>query len=189
MAPMSDAFRSARALVDGYADVVDGVLGATGGTAARSRGARPPPAALKSAIRTVVKAYARATWDVRVPGTHPDGESFEDILGWLDASGREFLSQNQSLRRYVELELLLAFENGAAVPTKTQLQDAVQTAVRKRVADRMVRAIRDVPVKTLLAATVAKKRALGYVNPALPGYATGATHAAVAERLTVRVKL
>jgi hypothetical protein len=185
MAPMSDAFRSAREIVDGYADMVEGVLSGTS-----RRGAKPQsPAALRTAILKVVDAWARAGFEISVPGTHASGISYNDLLGILYAQGREFIEQNASLQRHLRTELGIAFGGATAMPTRAQLENAHAAAVRKRVSDRILRAVRDVRVKALLAATVEKKRAHGAVNPALPGYDTGELQRAVAAKLQTRVKL
>jgi hypothetical protein len=189
--PMSDAFRDARERVAAYENLISQVQSAISSRPAPAAptAGRVAPRDQRAANRAAVLAWARAPWAITVPGTHSSGIGYDELLAILYAQGRPFIEQNAALRRYVEIELLTAFESRPSVPTRAQLQAAIEAAVRQRFSDRILRGVRDVRVKALLAATVAKKRARGAINPALPGYDTGELQRRVAEATRVRVAL
>jgi hypothetical protein len=152
---------------------------------AASTRAKPRAAATPKQVAAGVVAFSRAfAWTLHVPGTHDSGPTFDEILGWLEASGRPFLKDNKGLRSYVRTELLAFAERLRRAPTGLELRDAAAKLIPIYVAKRLENKLQDVRIKRNAASTLRRKMRL--YGESRPGIASGETLAAVAEsRATV----
>jgi len=111
MAELRDVFRDAQALVEG--------LAASGGPSAQ---ARPPT---QSAIDAAISAFTRTwRWRVSVPGTHPSGITYDQLLIYLEGAGFDFLAETVQLRQAVNRDLRVAFRGARSIPDTPTLRRA-----------------------------------------------------------------
>lgn len=81
---------------------------------ARARAAAGRPAVEpQQATLTLAARFAESlSYEVHVPGRHYSGETNQQILEWLEASGRPFTTDTPELRAYVRERLVDVFSRG-----------------------------------------------------------------------------
>jgi hypothetical protein len=147
--------------------------------------AKPRAAATPKQAQAAVVAFSKAfAWSLHVPGTHASGPTFDELLGYLEASGRPFLKDTKALRAYVRTELLAFVERLRRAPTELELRDAAAKLVPIFVAKRLENKVHDVRIKRNEQRYLRRKLRLH--GESRPGIATGQTLAALVEaRATV----
>jgi hypothetical protein len=133
-------------------------------------------AQIRGAMRAAIEGFAKIDFAVSVPGTHSSGPSYNELLGYLADDNRNFTAVTKQLRDFVKARLSQEFLNASETPLRIDLEGIRREAVVEFLQARMLRKVRDVSIRALLADTIKQKRRLGYSNPALPGYATGELH-------------
>lgn len=142
----------------------------------------------RGAITRWVRDRFRASrWSLHVPGEHPSGPSYDDLIGYLKESGRDFLAESTALDRFVLAELQLRFESIGRMPTVAEFNEAMGLAVLTWVTRRFEGKVRDFPRRGLTLAYARRKKALGYGDRPI-GVATGALSLRLVEYGVVRVR-
>lgn len=157
--------------------------------------AAPParkPGTVRPTSRGEITRWIRArfnasAWRLVVPGQHSSGPSYDDLLDYLEASGRDFRAESSALNRFVLAELQLKFEALGRIPTVAEFNEAMGLAVLGWIVRRFEGKVRDFPRRGLsLTYARAKKRA-GYGDRPI-GVRTGNLALRVAEFGEVRVR-
>jgi len=114
-------------------------------------GSAAPRARAAAAVanpRPALKAFAqRLTFSLRVPGAHPDGLAYDELLGILAAQGRDFAADSAKLRTHVANALVEQFGDDRRPPGVTQLRQIAAAAILEWVLLRLESQLRDVPIK------------------------------------------
>lgn len=101
-----------------------------------------------SVVADRTRAFAQQlSWSLHVPGQHAGGVSYDELLGYLAAQGRDFLADSRSLRAHVKLRLQARFEGYQRAPNATELKREAAAAILEWVLARFDRKVRDVPIK------------------------------------------
>lgn len=143
---------------------------ADGATTARAASPRD----VQSAVRRIASALR---FEVRVPGTHYSGLTYEHLLQILDDQGRPFLDNTRSLRAHVGLVLGLAFEGARQVPTVRELERVASAALLDWIVRRRFGGDSDVRMRALTPRYREAKGKAGFTGPL--GVRTGALRDAV----------
>lgn len=106
--------------------------------------ARVTPAQVHSRVVDFSKSLS---WTLAVSGQHNSGPTYEDLLEWLAASGRDFRKDNRPLRAHVKGVLLLEFGERATMPTLARLRDVTATAILEWIVGRMENTVNDIRIK------------------------------------------
>lgn len=135
----------------------------------------------KAKVFERLKTFARnMRWSLHVPGDHSKSDvSYDELLGYLAAQGRDFTQDTKSLRAYVTQELLAAFDDFRRMPTRYEIANVVRLSVVAWIVKRMEREVRDVRIKANEANYAFWKRKHGLDSRA--GIATGELLEAVKE--------
>lgn len=137
--------------------------------------------------RPALKTFAqRLTFSLRVPGAHPTGLAYDELLGILERQGRDFAADSKRLREHVAYALVEQFGDDRRPPGVTQLRQIAAAAILEWVLTRLEMGNRDVPIKPNDPAYRAwKKRNTAY---SAVGMRTGALRNALRDkgRVTVR---
>lgn len=172
MAELGRVFEQAREVVARIASRAHG----TGHGPASVAPPKPPTAAeLAAHIDTFTRTWR---WRVRVPGTHPDGLAYDELLAHLGARGFDFLAETVQLRLYVAKHLRAEFRGAAALPSRAAMQRVAAPRMLEHIERRFTRGGHDVSFPRLAAKTLAAKARKG--RGGYPtGVNTGATRAAL----------
>lgn len=145
------------------------------------------PTARGEITRWVRERVRVSTWRLFVPGQHSSGPSYDDLLGYLEAGGRDFRAESSALNRFVLAEMQSTFEALGRIPTVAEFNEAMGLAVLSWIVKRFEGKVRDFPRRRLsLEYARAKKRA-GYGDRPV-GVRTGNLALRVAEFGQVRVR-
>lgn len=141
--------------------------------------------AARSATRGEIVRFLRdATRGIeigmRVPGKHPSGPSYEELLGYLDDGGRDFLAVTSAARKHILAVATVAFENGRRVPTVREVRDVIRDAFKEWVLKRFAGKVRDQHLRALTIPYARRKAADGYGGEPI-GTRTGALRDRVEE--------
>ncbi len=171
MAELRDVFRDAQAVVD--------AVSAAGATA---RPARPPTqAAIDATIATFTRTWR---WRVQVPGTHPSGVTFEQLLTYLEGAGFDFLTETVQLRQAVGRALRGVFRGAPAIPTRSQMQGAAEAPLLEHLERRFEKGNGDVSMPRLQPSTLRAKARKGRAGYPI-GVNTGALRAQFSRAATI----
>lgn len=143
---------------------------------------RATPAQTREAIAAFA---ARLAWSLHVPGQHTRGPSYDDLLGYLAAQGRDFRRDTAGLRRHVRQALLDAFGGATTLPTRGAMTTVVADAILEWIVMRFDNLVQDVRIPR-------NKPAYGYWKAkhgldSRPGQATGELRDALADAGEVTV--
>jgi len=98
--------------------------------------------------RPALKAFAqRLTFTLRVPGAHPSGLAYDELLRILADQGRDFAADSTKLRDHVARALVEQFGDDRRPPGLTQLRQIAAAAILEWVLTRLEMGNRDVPIK------------------------------------------
>lgn len=119
------------------------------------------PAASRSAAMTLASRFADSlSFRVHVAGTHYSGHPNDDVLEWLEASGRPFRADTPELRDHVRGVLVDVFSRGEWNPA--QAARVAARAIRDWIVQRFERQGVDIELRALSAKYRAWKSAHGY---------------------------
>ncbi len=135
-----------------------------------------------------IRARFRASaWALHVPGQHLSGPSYDDLLDYLAAGGRDFRAESSALDRFVLAELQLKFEALGRIPTVAEFNEAMGLAVLAWIVRRFEGKVRDFPRRALTIDYARAKRRAGYGDRPV-GVRTGNLALRIAEYGHVRVR-
>lgn len=163
------------------------MLRSTGPTPRLDLDAPPAPSA-RDQVAAALSRFARDFgFALRVPGAHPSGPTYDQLIEWLAAQGRDFTADSPRLREHVRMALLAQFGDDRRVPGRAQLQQIIAAAVAEWVLLRLEMGQRDVPIKAN--APAYRRWKLRHRPFSRPGMATGALRDALRDRARVRVEI
>lgn len=131
-------------------------------------------------VRACKDAVRGIAIGLRVPGKHPSGPRYEELLGYLDDSGRDFLAVTSATRKHLLAALTIAFENAHRVPTVREMRDVIRDAFLEWVLKRFAGRVRDEKLRALTIPYARRKAADGYGGEPI-GVRTGALRDRVEE--------
>lgn len=124
-------------------------------------------------VRAVTDAVRGIEIGLRVPGKHPSGPSYEELLGYLVDGGRDFLAVTPAARKHLLASLTIAFESARRVPTVREMRDVIRDAFKEWVLKRFAGKVRDQHLRALTIPYARRKKADGYGGEPI-GVRTGA---------------
>lgn len=165
------------------------IRGAVSAPAGRSHD--PTAGAFRGAEARLAKGlitlWARTfSYALRVPGSHPDGLAYDDLLAILKAQGRDFAAPSAQLRDHVRYVLERRAAELPRAPARGQLVAWTRDAVVEWVVLRLEMGRRDVPIKPNAPAYRRWKAAHGPYQR--PGMRTGALRDALRDAAEVTVR-
>lgn len=155
-----------------------------------------PPARKAGTVRPIARGeitrwirarFVASTWRLVVPGQHSSGPSYDDLLDYLEAGGRDFRAESSALNRFVLAELQLRFEALGRIPTVAEFNEAMGLAVLAWLVKRFEGKVRDFPRRALTIDYARAKKRAGYGDRPI-GVRTGNLALRVAEYGQVRVR-
>lgn len=137
--------------------------------------------------RVVYEAFARAlSYSLAVPGVHPSGLRYDDLLRILAEQGRDFTADSTRLRDYVAAGLASEFKDARRPPGVTVLRQFAGALILEWVLNRLEGQLRDVPIKPNAPAYRAWKRR--HANYSATGMRTGALRNVLRDKARVIVR-
>ena len=144
-------------------------------------------AAIRLLVDPQLRAFAmRLSYVLRVPGRHPSGLSYTELLDILASQGRDFAADSRQLRSHVLYALREQFGGDAVLPGRAQLAQIASAAIVEWIVARFENGLRDVPIKAITSGYRATKRAAGEYTSV--GMRTGSLRDAIKSRATAIVK-
>lgn len=138
-------------------------------------------------VEQALRTFARKlTYSLHVPGSHPDGISYDDLLDVLASQGRDFTADSTKLRDYVERGLLEEFAGDTTPPSASERKQIAAALVLRWILNRLESQLRDVPIKSNHAAYRAWKRK--HARYSAPGMKSGALRDAIKRHGEVTVR-
>ena len=135
-----------------------------------------------------IRARFRASaWALHVPGQHLSGPSYDELLDYLAAGGRDFRAESSALNRFVLAEVQMRFEELGRIPTVKEFNEAMGLAVLGWIVRRFKGKVRDFPRRALTLAYARDKKRAGYGDRPV-GVRTGNLALRIAEYGQVRVR-
>ena len=143
---------------------------------------------MAAAVERQLRAIAqRLTYVLRIPGTHPSGIAYADLVAILAAQGRDFTADSPRLRAHVAYALVEQFGGDTRVPGLPQIKQIAAAAIIEWFVARIDSGQRDVPIKPNDPAYRAWKRK--HAAYSVPLMRTGALRNRVRDNATVTVDL
>ena len=124
-------------------------------------------------VRAVTDAVRGIEIGLRGPGKHPSGPTYDELLGNLDAGGRDFLAVTPATRKHLLASLTIAFEGARRVPSVREMRDVIRDAFKEWVLKRFAGKVRDQHLRALTIPYARRKKADGYGGEPI-GVRTGA---------------
>lgn len=124
-------------------------------------------------VRAVFDAVRGIEIGLRVSGKHPSGPSYEELLGYLDDGGRDFLAVTPATRKHLLASLTIAFEGARRVPSVREMRDVIRDAFKEWVLKRFAGKVRDQHLRALTIPYARRKKSDGYGGAPI-GVRTGA---------------
>lgn len=137
--------------------------------------------------RWIRARFNASSWALHVPGQHLSGPSYDELLDYLAAGGRDFRAESSALNRFVLSELQLRFEEIGRIPTIKEFNEAMGLAVLGWIVRRFEGKVRDFPRRALTLAYARDKKRAGYGARPI-GVRTGNLALRIAEFGEVRVR-
>lgn len=98
--------------------------------------------------RLIYETFARAlSYALQVPGVHPSGLRYDELLRILAEQGRDFTADSTRLREYVARGLAAEFADARRPPGVTVLRQIAGALILEWVLNRLEGQLRDVPIK------------------------------------------
>lgn len=132
-------------------------------------------------VRFLRDAMTNIELSLRIPGSHGKGLSNQDLLGYLEAGGREFDRVTPAMRKHILATITPLFENAGRIPYVREVRKAIGEAAVDWVVKRFRHVVRDVPLKPLTERYRKEKEKAGYGNQPI-GIRTGTLVEAIEER-------
>lgn len=129
---------------------------------------------LRDAVRGIELSF-------RVPGSHGDGVSNQELVGYLEKGGREFDRVTSAMRSHILSTITLQFENSGRVPYVREVRQAIGAAALDWIIKRFRSTVHDVRLKQLTPAYAKQKAKDGYGNNPI-GIRTGRLIEAIEDR-------
>lgn len=140
----------------------------------------------RAAQRAIYERFAKAlSYSLRVPGVHPSGVRYEDLLGYLAEQGRDFTADSTRLREYVARGLKAEFDDARTPPGVAVIRQFAAALILEWVLNRLEGQLRDVPIKPNAPAYRAWKRK--HAAYSAVGMRTGALRDQLRDKARVRV--
>lgn len=114
---------------------------------------------------------------LKVPGIHYGGLTNQELLDILAKNGRDFATNNATLKRHVATFVSLALEGATRLPTQHEVDQLRATATLGWIIKRMDYEVRDVRIRMNTNTYQRAKRKAGFLGPV--GVRTGALREAV----------
>lgn len=159
-----------------------------GATAAqRDRAAERAARELRRIIYAAIERYSKTLdFDLRVPGRYKRGPSFDDVMGYLAAMGKDFAADSATMHRRVRTALMSEYESADAVPLMLEFRETAAEAILGTIVARVENRLRDVPIKSNSQAYTRRKIRAG--QDSRTGIRDGFLLAAITDRGRVTVK-
>jgi hypothetical protein len=129
---------------------------------------------LRDAVRGIELSF-------RVAGSHGDGVSNQELVGYLEAGGREFDKVTPAMRSHILSTILAEYENGSRIPYVRDVRKSIGEAALDWIIKRFHAQVRDVHLKQLTLRYARAKAKAGYGNNPI-GIRTGKLVDAIEER-------
>ena len=150
-----------------------------------SRAVEADAKAQRARNEQALRTFARnLSYSLRVPGIHPSGLHYDELLDILAAQGRDFTADSSKLRAHVEKGLLEELGDGPS--TAAERRSVAAALILQWVLNRLERQLRDVPIKSNESTYRAWKRK--HARYATPGMRSGALRDAIESRGQVIVR-
>ena len=143
--------------------------------------AKAQAARTEQALRTFARNLSFA---LRVPGVHPSGIHYDELLDILAAHGRDFAADSDRLRKHVEQGLLDEFHGKTA--TASERRDVAAALILQWVLSRLEGQLRDVPIASNASTYRAWKRKNARYSA--PGMRSGALRDAIKSRGQIQIR-
>lgn len=138
-------------------------------------------------VEQALRTFARnLTYSLHVPGSHPGGIAYDDLLDVLASQGRDFTADSTKLRDYVERGLLAEFAGDTTPPSASERRQIAAALVLRWILNRLESQLRDVPIKSNDATYRAWKRK--HARYSAPGMRSGALRDAIKRHGEVTVR-
>lgn len=139
---------------------------------------RGRPASAQEILRAIRLVTSALRFDLEVPGNHPSGIAYMDLLAILDAQGRPFLKNTRSLREHAARTLRLTYDGATTLPTVREMESVAALAILDWIVRRRFGGNPDVRMTALTQPYLKAKHRAGFGTTI--GVRTGALRDAVA---------
>ena len=129
----------------------------------------------------------RLSFVLRVPGSHPRGLSYDELLAILAEQGRDFAADSKRLREHIAIAWREQFGGATRAPGQAQLKQFAAAAILEWIVARFETGLRDVPIKPNDSAYRAWKRR--HAAYSVPGMSSGKLRDRVKNQGNVKVTL